>query len=303
MAYTLKELSSPELASMYTEYLRLSDKLANGQIEQLEALRRVEQLQVTDNYDAKWKVDPNTGTFVMIDANGVRTTDADPRAFQPADPHAAAEVGIIPEYEFTPAVSENPISFKREKMVWWKKGLFGLGAVVVLFVVFFAGFVTHNQVTPEPSDTPTKVARPTVDGDGPSAERTRQVMTQLSSGESDRVKYVVPGETNVDMLRWATAVFGSLNEQGYRLQEMRTEGGVSVLQVLDGNDQVVMQGDLKWSQDAGGNWVLDEVPLMAPVDSSVEVSGVETPAPDSTEPSDGGGEESGSPEPEPSDGG
>lgn len=286
MAYTLKELGSPELASMYQEYLRLSGLLEQGDMDQLEALRRVEQLEVVDNYQATWTVDPNSATFVMVDANGVRTTDADPRMFQPADPNQTTDLGIIPEFEYKPNLAEEPISFARQKTVWWKKLLAGFGLIALLLVMFLAGFVTHNQIAPEPT-APVAEERPVVDGSGPSSERMQQVFTQLSSGDSAEVKYVVPNETNDDMLRWATTVLGALQSDGYRFQETRTEEGVSVLQVLNKSDHVVLQGDLTWVQDAGGTWVLDEVPVMGPVDSDVSVAPVESPT---AKPSDGGGD-------------
>lgn len=298
MAYTLKELGSTELASMYQEYLRLSDMLRDGEIDQIEALRRVEDLSVEDNYHATWTVDPNSATFVMTDANGVRTADADPRMYQPADSTKEADYSNIPEYEYKPKVSEAPISFASRKMVWWKKLLIGGGAVVGAFLLFTGGMITHMQTSPDPAPVPVEVERPVVEGEGPSAERMLQVFDQLGSGDMAKVKYVVPNETDDDMLRWATSVLGAMRADGHRLQQVRTEEGISVLQVVDSSDRVVMQGDLTWVQDAGGAWVLDEIPLMGPADTKVEVTPVETPAP---EPSDGGGEGSEAPADEPTD--
>lgn len=288
MGYTLKELGDPKLASMYSEYLKLSDKLANGEIEQLDALRRVEALEVVDDYNATWKVDPNTGTFVMIDANGVRTVGADPRAFTPSQ--RTERIDVIPDFEVTPNTSDEPISLQKPKMVLWKKAALAVGALLLIGAVFLAGFVTHNQIAGHAPAAPTQTARPTVDGSGPSAERMQQVFTQLSSGDTAKVKYVVPDEDNPDMVRWAAAVFGSLQSDGYRFKETRTESGVSVLQVIDQSDQVIMQGDLTWTQDAGGTWVLKKIPVMGPVDTTVDVTAPESPAA-----SDAGGSASPSP--------
>lgn len=279
MAYTLQELSSPELASMYQEYLRLSDRLASGEIDQLEALRRVEALEVVDNYDATWTIDPNSGTFVMEDANGVRTVDADPRAFQPTE-HHSDDIGYIPEYTETQPAAEPPVAVIPPKRPWWKKALWGAGGLALAVGVFFAGFITHNEVTPDPVPAgPVEDPRPVVEGDGPSAERINIVLGQIASGDASRVKYAAPGESSDDMIRWATTVFGALEDKGYRFHEIRTEAGVSVLQVLDGNDKIIMKGDLNWTQEPSGEWVLDEVPVMSPVDTTVEITTTESPSP------------------------
>lgn len=294
MSYTLKEIGDPGLAAMYREYLAISDRLADGQIEQLEALKRVEQLEVVDNYSATWKVDPSSGTFVMIDANGARTINADPRSFMPSDPsQTTTDVGEIPEYQYTQP-EEAPIVLGAKKMVWWKKALLCLGLVALLGASFGAGFVTYHQVNP-PTAPVVEDPRPVVEGDGPTGERVVQVLEQLGSGDRSRILYAVPDEEDEDMILWAQATLGSLTGNGFRLVEVRTADNVSVLQVVDRSENVVMQGDLTWVQDSGGDWVLAEVPLMSPVDTDAPPATVESPAPDDSptsdpEPSDGGGE-------------
>lgn len=266
MSYTLKELGSSELASMYQEYLALTDRLAAGELGALEALELVEKLEVTDRYDTRWKVDPHSGTLVTVDPNGRVESGADPRRFHPVDPGSSPAVGIVPEYEYAPDLVD-PASVAAPQPRWLK-WVVAAGVMVALGLGFGGGYYTAIQALPDPDAEVVEIPRPKFPEDGPSPEHIKQTLSQLSSGDLDRVQYVAPKERDPQRLAWAVGVLGSLSDTGHQMSEIRDMEGVSVFQVVNSQNEVVLQGDLTWVQSTGGRWVLEEVPLMGPSESS-----------------------------------
>ena len=266
MAYTLQELGSAQLISMYREYLVLTDKLADGEIDQLEALELVDSLGVKDAYGSTWKVDPNSGTFLVISPKGAQEVNVDPITFHPSADDDTDVTKTIPAYQYEERTSAaGAVVTPKGKSSLVRKIGWGIGGVVGVAAIFHGGFALGtNGESDQLAVEQERIERPVVEDPGPTPERIRQVLDQLGSGESSRVDYAIPNPSDAGRLNWAFATLGSLAQNGYNLVETRTEEGVSVLEVRDRNGEVVMAGDLEWTQDSGGGWVLAEAPLLAP---------------------------------------
>ena len=282
MSYTRQEIGSAKLISMYQEYVDLSNQLAEGEIDQLEALDRVDSLGVEDAYGVVWKIDPNSGTFLTISPNGAQEVDADPLAYQPGEDDTSDVTNVDKKWRYAEKPSEAGaiVASPYKKPSLARKLLWGAGGVVGALAIFFAGVSFSSSDEPDPAAAEQEsVERPVVEDPGPTPERIRNVLDQLGSGDSSRVGYAVPNSEDAGRMNWATAVLGSLTKTGYSLSETRTEEGVSVLEVRDQRDNVIMSGDLEWEQDSSGNWILSEAPLLAPPGDELPES-IESPSQD-----------------------
>lgn len=304
MRYTVKQLG-PELAGIYTAYLQLTEELRLGadgdseaaRISGVEAIRRAEKLEVQDLYGATWKINPLTGTFVMIDDKGARIENADPKRFQPRRPYQDSDLEDIPQFDFNDKPDSSAVAtLRRRKMPWWAVTLIVVGALVAGVAAFGGGFLTGAKATSSAEVEVTEDPRPVLaEGEGPTAERTQEVLTELSTGRASRMSYVVDDMTDEDIVRWSQAVYGTLMSNGYRLVEVRVDG-ISILQILNDRDEVLMQGDMEWMQNSRGEWLLAELPLMSVTNYPAAAVDVEVPTDE--EPGSEDAPESETPEPE-----
>ena len=100
MAYTLQEIGSAQLISMYREYLVLTDKLQTVRLISSKDLELVDSLGVKDAYGSTWKVDPNLGTFLVISPKGAQEVNVDPITFHPSADDDTDVTKTIPAYQY-----------------------------------------------------------------------------------------------------------------------------------------------------------------------------------------------------------
>lgn len=280
--FKLVELG-PELASIYQEYLNITDELRaiqeneetdQAEISAIEALSRVEKLKIEDFFGGVWSIDPETGTFILNDSNGVQTFPADPKQFQPKRDYDNSELEDIKKVDYHKDKPKDTVDFYAgsygKKMSNTKKALYGVGALITAGALFIGGFGLAMSNQPEVEEEVAEDPRPTLEDAQPTAERVNQVLRTLEVGDRNQVTGVVENTADDAELRWALSVFPSVSASGHTLRHIVTEDDVAVLQVIDGSNNVVMEGDLAWEQDYSGTWNLVELPLMNPVHDDVE---------------------------------
>lgn len=261
----------PELTAIYKEFLKLTDQLEHNEIDPGEALRRVAQLTAEDHYGAVWSLDPETGTWRRTDHHGAVEANANPEDFMPKEGFRRREaLEEDPVFDYGDRFTA-PELHTRSRSKFGKKGILWTALAVVVALVaglVVIGVFSGGEQEEAPTATATAEPRPTLHpGEGPSSDRKSSIVNALTSGDKSRVEHIVQGQVSDHMMSWTTTVFPSLVPENRLVID--TEHQVSVLQVVGPDNEVIMQGDLDWTTDGSGTWMLKELPLMAPIDETV----------------------------------
>lgn len=290
-SYTLRDLG-PELTRLYSQYKDLTARLASGEISESAALRAVSELSVEDRYGGRWTIYPEDGSFILTSAQGARELNADPRLFQPKRSYSNDELldAAITKSEVVDDAADDGAFAAEDRSGGVRKSFVVWGAIGGLILGLIGGaagviMLEASGSSDTPADVVQVVERPKLpEGAGPSADRVSVVLQQLSSGKAESIGFVVADKDDSDGLLWSATVFKLLGDSGHLMKEVRTADGISVLQVVNKDNRVVMQGDLEWTKASNNQWILAKFPVMAPVDTDAPpVQAVETPAPAASE--------------------
>lgn len=247
--YTVRELG-PHLTVLYEEYLKLTDALASGKIDAVEALSRAGRLKVEDAYGAVWSLDPQTGLFRAVSRNGQSIPHADPSSFR-----ERPDVDIRTLRERITADDRAPRGEMEEDTQMTRREVLygGGGALTGLLLGAAGGWVLKpaGQVGSAESKP-----RPTMPENGPGSDRQTQVVRSLTSGDPSRISAVVPSASQDSIARAAELL---QVRSGKTKAEVAMEGTVPILRIINSRNVVLLVGDLEWVR-RGGSWVLGSMP-------------------------------------------